>query len=435
MSSYVGFTNKGEIPINAFKLLGASTKRDDDSKIGFFGSGLKYAFAVLLREEIDFKVYSGEKEIRIGKRATDFMGKKVFVVTVNSEKTSITIEAGIDWLPWFAIREIYSNALDEGGDIAIEDIKPEKGFTKIYIDSENTKFGDVFTNWKKYFATKRPTLSESKHGRLLEKLPMSPDILAYRRGILAFELSGPAGYNISLFDYDIFDLEINESRVAKYSHQVDEYGSNILASADIQYIRKFLKLSKNPEAEKYWEWRNAFWNYTNRFSKAWIEAVGDRYIVPYYNAGRYELTDKALILPDQLCKKLTQFFGKMIQTVDDDAQYRIVEDSEYIPALKKSGDRIASYGLSFDSSKLHIAKFTDKAQLGLTDEAGMFISEDVFKNSIPEIDIDAIVLEEVLHYVTGMSDFTRQFQSYLVKSLLLSQRRYYEDVVKKETEK
>ena len=52
---YLKIVNKGEIYEKAFTLIGASTKRGDDSKIGFFGSGLKYAMAVLLRNEIHFK--------------------------------------------------------------------------------------------------------------------------------------------------------------------------------------------------------------------------------------------------------------------------------------------------------------------------------------------------------------------------------------------
>ena len=38
---YLKISNKGEIDPNAFRLRGASTKRNDEMKIGFFGIGLK----------------------------------------------------------------------------------------------------------------------------------------------------------------------------------------------------------------------------------------------------------------------------------------------------------------------------------------------------------------------------------------------------------
>ena len=58
---FIKIQNEGEIEKRAFQLIGASTKRDDESKIGFFGSGNKYAIALLLRKNIFFKVYSGKK--------------------------------------------------------------------------------------------------------------------------------------------------------------------------------------------------------------------------------------------------------------------------------------------------------------------------------------------------------------------------------------
>ena len=57
-NKFIKIESKGNIDPQAFVLLGASTKRDDESKIGFFGSGLKYSIAYLLRNNIEFKVFS-----------------------------------------------------------------------------------------------------------------------------------------------------------------------------------------------------------------------------------------------------------------------------------------------------------------------------------------------------------------------------------------
>ena len=40
--------------LEKYFLFGASSKTEDDGKIGIYGTGLKYAIAVFLRNDIDF---------------------------------------------------------------------------------------------------------------------------------------------------------------------------------------------------------------------------------------------------------------------------------------------------------------------------------------------------------------------------------------------
>ena len=63
MKQFLKIQSSGEIEQEAFTLIGASSKRGDQTKIGYFGSGLKYSIAALLRNNIEFKVFQGEKEI------------------------------------------------------------------------------------------------------------------------------------------------------------------------------------------------------------------------------------------------------------------------------------------------------------------------------------------------------------------------------------
>jgi len=43
MKTYIEITNNGEMDIDALHLMGVSSKRDDETKIGMFGSGNKYS--------------------------------------------------------------------------------------------------------------------------------------------------------------------------------------------------------------------------------------------------------------------------------------------------------------------------------------------------------------------------------------------------------
>ena len=174
---FIKIVSKGEIDEKAFYLLGASSKRDDKSKIGMFGSGLKYSLAYLLREKIPFRVFSGYREIKFTTKTENFRDKEFSIICVNDKETSLTTDmGGIDWNSWSVIREIYSNALDESeANIKvvnakdIQNLKPVEDFTTFYIEITES-FQEIIDNWELYFSEKRKDLiyvySNSKQKRI-----------------------------------------------------------------------------------------------------------------------------------------------------------------------------------------------------------------------------------------------------------------------------
>ena len=189
MKRYIKIANVGEIEPNAFKLIGASSKRNDQTKIGFFGSGLKYAMAFLLREEIEFKIYSGKTEVKVTTKSVTHRDQEFQVIQVDGEDTSMTTEMGPKWKHWGAVREVYCNAVDEGDDsiIIVDDVevKPEPGNTIFYIEltSELTQIVD---NWDSYFSKDRKDIVyEQKFGSGSCKIfwAKDDDFVVYRKGI------------------------------------------------------------------------------------------------------------------------------------------------------------------------------------------------------------------------------------------------------------
>ena len=132
---YMMFQNAGEILADAFKYIGASTKVDDESMIGEFGSGANYAIAYLIRKKIPFRIFSGNKEIIFSEEIIDFRGKEFHAISVNGSTTSITTEMGKDWNAWYAIREFWCNSLDEKGShrqkVSQDYIEGQDGVTRI----------------------------------------------------------------------------------------------------------------------------------------------------------------------------------------------------------------------------------------------------------------------------------------------------------------
>lgn len=409
---YLEFTNKGEVPINAFKLLGASSKRDDATKIGFFGTGLKYALAVLLREGIGFKVYSGAKEVKIGTRKTKFYDREITVITVNGEKTSITVEAGINWEPWFAIREIYSNNLDENGQMKLSaSLEPEAGYTKFYIERDE-KLDGFIKNWSSYFSNTRTVISETEGLGVLEK-NNNQHLTVFRRGIQAYTNRTP-----SVFDYDIEELAINESRVAMHDHQARQRCAEALALCDnVEAITKFVNCDSN-----YYEKDSNFWTYlfdefnlkVKGFSNAWLTVLQDKRIVPEDHAGFYGLTSNSAILPDKLCSQLHKHFGDKLNIAGTTKEAYIILDNVSTDFLVPAMETLETVGFGYPINKVSIVRFKDEDIYGMADKDNVLISEKLTTVAF-ENDILSTLFEEVAHAKSGYNDNTRAFQNYIIK--------------------
>lgn len=420
MSSYLEFKNKGEVPVNAFKLLGASTKRGDDTKIGFFGTGLKYAIAVLLREGVDFKVFIGKKELKVGTRKTDFSGNKIDVLTINNEKTSITLDAGVNWEPWFAIREIYSNTIDEdGGMELVDNFKPEDGHTTIYIEVDG-KLGDVSRNWQDYFSMNRQALFFTNGYRILSKRQPDKGITVFRKGIRAYHSSRKK----SLFDYDVGVLKINESRVAELSWEPRQRCAEALALCTNEtVIRKYINSVGN--ADEFFEHDPDFWNYifdgsggffNGKFSDAWYNILKDKRIVPLSQSGFYGITNNTVVLSDKLIKQLHKHFGDKLNLIGTTDEKYIIT-GPYREDLDESMDLISRYGFSYPKEMIKVAKFKDENILGACKDKKVILSEELFTPAYNS-EMTAVLLEEVMHAKSGMSDYSREFQDYMLSTIV-----------------
>lgn len=209
---YLRISNEGVIAPQALSLLGASTKRGDSSKIGMFGSGNKYALAYFLRTG-NIHIYSGKKKVPIEVKKETFRDKEFSIIYINNEKTSITTEFGLDWEFWQAVREVYTNALDEGSaNIALTDtIEPKNDQTHFYIEGSDSEMRKFVDNFDSYFSEKKKVLFELDGvGQILQKTGSEHNL--YRKGIRCI---GKAGKQ-SIYDYNLLNIDIGENRLVNY---------------------------------------------------------------------------------------------------------------------------------------------------------------------------------------------------------------------------
>ncbi|MGZ8364771.1 MAG: hypothetical protein ACXWWG_00500 [Nitrospira sp.] len=135
----ISFTNPGEIDPRSFIKLGWNAKPTTQNPFGFFGSGLKYSIAIVLRCGGSIKIWSGlagyefravEEEFR-GTTQTDIQYRELG--EDNWHSLNYGLDWGKKWEPWMVFRELYCNAKDEGGGCQLGAARPEAGTTVVLV--------------------------------------------------------------------------------------------------------------------------------------------------------------------------------------------------------------------------------------------------------------------------------------------------------------
>lgn len=311
--NYIEISNKGEIELGGLHLIGVSSKRGHESKIGFFGSGNKYAIATLLRAKIPFKIFSGTRLVKITTEPVLFRGKLYNQILIDGEKTSLTTDMGPDWENWFAVREIYCNAQDEGeAEMKVSrEPKGEEGKTKVYIKltDELEQFFKVINEYILIDKTSQLESAKTHYG-IVSVYPTRTDreeIVCYRKGIRIF----PKNTKKALFKYDFEKIEINESRMYKYEHEVRERIASFLAVTNNQsIIQHYLHAYKGTYEE------SAEWQYVNdSLSQGWYELLENKRVYPESIAlqtGDAEGKFNSYIVPDKLAEKISKQFPDIV---------------------------------------------------------------------------------------------------------------------------
>lgn len=238
----VVFKTPGLLDIRAFTMMGLTAKPNSTNPIGRFGTGLKYAIAVLLRHGASVSLYIDGVEYVFYLKELSFRGKALVQVLMRKRKglmakwqhvqLPFTTEYGKDWEMWQAFRELHSNTLDENGETYATRLWPtvedSKGQTIITVDHGH--FHEVFKSRNKIFLdpTKEPR-DESAEVQVFNE----PSKHIYWRGVRVYDLEKP-----SIYTYNILkDLELTEDRTAKSMFTVkNTIGTHVAESQNEEVI-------------------------------------------------------------------------------------------------------------------------------------------------------------------------------------------------------
>jgi len=423
---WIKIESNGEIETAALNLIGASTK--DESHIGFFGTGLKYSIAWLLRNGIEFHLFSGTERIPISTQSVEFRGQTFDRVFINGEPTSMTTEMGKNWKPWFIIRELYSNALDEG-QASIEEaemLDGQSGVTRIFIKNVY-EFQYVMENFNKHFFDGEVNKIFTSHaGEIYEY--HSQYIGFYRKGINVFE---PESYEQGLkaaFIYNSYSCYISETRVASTSCRNLAICNLVLRSFNSRILRGFLLSmhQSNTLESTIAPYEFSLTMFSDSIDPSvWSEALKGFIVYP-------EKVGLEILDPDETYYSLAvkDNVWQIITTKLDKSQYEVprrMQDKDYATTQLEDWEEELLFeqlawfqlrGLDFNSIAVEVVQFLSPHIHGkaLPRERKILIGRETLSKGISEV--RKTLLEEYVHLKSGAEDCTRSMQNALIDEII-----------------
>lgn len=251
----VVFETQGKLDLRSLMTFGLNAKPNSGHPIGFFGTGLKYAIAVLARHKIPVTFYIDGKKWTINSQVSQFRDRQVeevfierhrSMLPVQSRKLPFTTELGKTWQLWQAFRELHSNTLDENGSTSVYDcfeptikmesvrLKKDLFADRTYIVVESEDFVQEYYDRHKTFLAEGLTLRDSTEEVQIFKAPSKH---VYYRGIRILDLKEE---DYSELTYNILrPIELTEDRTAKSQWDVQYHISRaIVAHSDSEIIEK-----------------------------------------------------------------------------------------------------------------------------------------------------------------------------------------------------
>jgi hypothetical protein len=180
-----------------------------------FGTGLKYAMAVLVRSGAEPDVRVGRDLYRFQKTPAEFRGRRFDALRMRCERFRFararyaelpyTTEYGRNWKIWQAFRELEANTRDENGRTYAADAPAEGIEGRTLIAVRHPEMVEAFEKIGTIF------LSGAEQDEGVQVLPGESDYL-YWRGLRVLDLRKPSLRTWNVRSY----MELTEDRTLKY---------------------------------------------------------------------------------------------------------------------------------------------------------------------------------------------------------------------------
>jgi len=367
------FGTPGPLDPRAVLTFGLSAK-ETENPIGYFGTGLKYALAILAREGARVTING----VPIRKIPSTFRGKAFDELALGELKLPFTTELGKNWKLWMAFRELYSNTLDERG--AISD-RPVQFETIIAVDS--SAFEELYHRRFEFFI--RPERKPLYSNDVLEIYEGETNSV-FLKGIKVFETAKHCNFTYNF----LRKLTLSEERTADYFSITNHAGTGLAACTNKAILRKVL-IAGSQDFEHHF-------NYSiyELFSKEFREAA-------VAHRTHQDLNPNLIaVLQNWRVNELN---------VDDHEGWTPKQQE----MLRVASDYLAEAGYSLP--QIYRCNSFGETVLGRAHKGCIWLTDGAFASG-PR-DLLNTLLHEHLHIASGHADETRAFEDYIVEEILV----------------
>lgn len=240
----VYFCNREPIDLDAIAVMGVSVKVADNP-IGYFGTGLKFSIATLLRTGHKVALVRSGERILFTAEAATIRGEELQRVRMGDALLGFTTQLGRNWEPWQAYRELHCNCTDEGGVISDEIPDGEWG-TVFEVDGDALEL--AHRNKRKIFLSGTALSSTDEC-----EIHSGETHDAFYRGVKAHRHQAHA-----MFTYNITEaMELTEDRTVKYSWYVAGYAADAIARCDDESVIETALMAQRGTFENNLDYSNA----------------------------------------------------------------------------------------------------------------------------------------------------------------------------------
>lgn len=200
------FQNSGNLDIMALTVMGINAKESENS-IGFFGTGLKYAAAIAVREGWTMAINTGDGQwTDITTKEELFRNKSFDVLYFGDTRLPFTAKLGKTWQPWMVLRELYSNALDENGEVYEVSTRPDAEENRVQIVLDGVGVETIWRQASAFIITsrERPQFTLAACGMKFDFYPITesardyPWLFANKIAVHQMNSSVKMSYRISI---------------------------------------------------------------------------------------------------------------------------------------------------------------------------------------------------------------------------------------------
>lgn len=378
------FKNPGQIDPISVMTFGISAKQDNNA-IGMFGTGLKYAIAVLIRNGYKIAIHSGDQIYNFDTMNHNIRDKNFDIVTMNNQPMSFTTELGKFWEVWMAIRELASNAMDEKGSWDLyEKYEHNIKDTSIIVGGPNIDL--VYTEALKVFLTGKPL-----HSTPDLEIHNKPSDWIYYRGIRAYKLDKPTHLTYNILQ----TTTLTEDRTIKFIWDAYQPIVNTIANcSDEEIIKRFFSYQKD-QFESDLNWGAAICKPSDQLVE-YVERMIDE-LRPVSNS-------LVNLIQGSISKSIARKKQANLSDLDK------VRLDKAVTFCKKIGYEVDRYPI------IVLESLGNSSTLGMANGEKIYISQRTFHMGTKML--VGTLIEEYIHLNDRVYDMTREMQNLLIDQIV-----------------